>query len=178
MKILQKIVFIGILVLSALYLVFTLGLATNVALGSSRVAELYELTQDVNHVVFTLAIWGVVITGISYIIGNHKNENYFIPNFVSSAIASLYFLVVPVITIIKVLPLKALFLESMDVDDISIQILLALNVGKVNTFIYDAGIVVSVLLFIFAGLSIYITIKKYDNKVKSAKIKKLNMEVS
>ncbi len=178
MKYLQKTVFIGILILSAIYLLFTLGLATNVALGSTRVKELYDQTQVLNRLVFKFGLWAVILTAASFIIGNHKNENFFIPNFVTAGLSSIFLMVISVITVIRVLPIKALFLETFDVTSDNIKILIALNYAEVNTFIYDLGIFTSIAMFIFGGLSAFITIKKYSNKVKSAKIKKLSMEVS
>lgn len=177
MKKLQKIVFIGMLILSAMYFVFTLGISTNVALGSSRVADLYEHSQIVNKQLFPLGVWMVVLAGLSYILGNHKNVNFFIPNFITAISSAILSISVSVLTIIKVLPLKEEFILTMDPTTDNIKILIALNYAKVNTFIYDAGIFVSVALIICSIFSIYFIVKKYQQKVNSAKMKKLSMEV-
>lgn len=177
MKKLQKVVFIGMLILSTMYFVFTLGISTNVALGSTRVAELYAHSQTVNKQLFPYAVWLVVLSGLSYILGNHKNVNFFIPNFVTAILSSVLSISVSILTVIKIIPLRTEFIQTMDPSTDNIKILIALNYAKVNTFIYDAGIFVSVALIVCSSFSIYFIVKKYQQKVNSAKMKKLSMEV-
>jgi hypothetical protein len=177
MKLFQKIIFSGILVISATYLIFVLGFSSNIALGSVRVESLYIEMQAANHQLFKIAIWLVVLTGVSFILGNHKNVNYFIGNFVTSISATLFSLYVSVFSLMTILPIRQHYIEAMDIESDSILVLFALNYGNNKTFFFDALIIISTLLIIFALMSSYIIIRKYNLKVKSAKVKKQRMEV-
>lgn len=175
MKKVQMGTFILALVISIIYLVFTLGFSTNYAIGEGYLGQFYQDAQEANKTMFDLGLWIVILVGVSFIFNTHKNKRFYFYNYILSfAIAGL--MIATAITTYGYMgPLKEAYLE---IDEFMLYVLTIINGGKVSTQNFEQGTILSFVLFFQAFLILGVTGYKVYIDITRAKTKKAQrMEV-
>lgn len=159
-KPIQMIAFIGMLLIAVVFVVYALGFFTTLydittGNGGGPAAEVFNAggeAQRFNKNIMSLAFYGVLLSVILLLLDNHKRKNFFISNMIATLITSVYFIVVAIYVIIKVIYFKSFY---MDVNFEFIAILRGVLEVKPDPGVFHTGIVVSALMIIF---SIYISV--------------------
>jgi len=167
MKIFQKIVFITALILSGLFLIYTLVYSTNWALWNGWFDDFFDAAQVANKALFKLAIYSVVLSGFGLMFGNHNGRKFYFYNNIVSVLFALLFIFAGVKTILFNLELKPMFLDIVQNNQAFLQILLAANYGSTSPRIFDVGLIMSGFMFIEAILVLYVTYYKNKSNIKS-----------
>lgn len=169
MKKIQKIIYLLGLFVALTFFIFTLGFSTNWAVGQ-MLGDFFIKAQIANKDMFRWALGGLVLAGLCLVFRVHINTKFFLSNYILSGLF-VYYLVGSAFTTLKYMePLKAMYLE---LDEFWLTLIVAINYGKISTDIFDLGIMLSYLMFIQAGLIIFMMIFKLAKRLKRAKAKRL-----
>ena len=175
MKKVQMGIFILALVVSILYLVFTLGFSTNYAIGEGYLGQFYQDSQEANKRMFDLGLWIVILVSISFIFNTHKNKRFYIYNYLLSFTVAGLMIATGIITFGYMGPLKEAYLE---IDEFMLFVLTIINGGKISTQNFEHGVILSFVLFFQSLLILGITGYKVYIDIIRAKAKKAqHMEV-
>jgi hypothetical protein len=113
-KIIQRIVIIGSLIVSGLFFIYTLGFSTPWANGF-RYGEgeggFFTVAQQVNHLMFPWGFWTLVCSLLGFIFQSHKTRHFYFWNYLFLG-ATIYCSVnAAMITLENVPPLKEVYLN-------------------------------------------------------------------
>ncbi len=169
MKLFQKIIFIGGLIVASIYFIYTLSFSSGWALGEP-LGEFYTEAQVVNKLIFKWALWTLILAGLNIIFHTHKNRNFYFMNYILILLFSASLIGSGIVTMDKVPPLESSYLAT---NQAFLTLITAINYSKISTRIFDYGTYVSILMFVQAGVIIIFTIFKTILQIKRAKIKKL-----
>jgi len=159
---LQKITVFGSIVLASLMIVYALGFSTNIfnlmyhSDPDSRLfyvpgAELYLEAQPFNRLLFShaLALFAVCIT--MFVTLTHRRRLYYISNYITSLAFAGYAVYVGNMMLGKAAEYKGRYLEVDFERLLAVTERFRMNYSD-STFMLDTGMVMSVLLMVFAGL--------------------------
>lgn len=177
-KIFQKTVILGSLILSALYFVYTLAFSTPWALGT-RYGTFFTDAQAVNHLIFKWGFWTLVFCLLGLIFQSHKNRHFYLFNYLFLG-ASVYLMAKTAqITLENVPPLKEVYLS---IDTLTHRMVLNTNglralfpadaviadiVPKVAV-IFDVATWLANALYVAAGLLILLGLLKTGISISTA----------
>ena len=175
MKLLQKITYILSLLMATTNFIYTLAFSTNWARGAARLGSFYVDAQEANHLLFRLALFGVVFIGLALVFNTHKNRKFYPANYLFSILSVLMFFTIGVVTLIKIIPLRAAYLL---LDPEQLNFVTLLNWSTINTTIFDVGFVFSIIMIICAAFMGYMTWYKFHTHVIRANINHQDLEVN
>ncbi len=168
MKIVQAITYISALIISALFFIFTLSFSSGWALGEP-LGDFFVNAQAANKDMFNWALRTVIAAAFILIFNTHKNKQLFIFNYLA-IIASAGLMIYSGIVVMDYMPgLEAQYLE---LNELFLQIITAVNYSEISTSIFQLGMVVSYALIIDACLLMLLTGYKIYEQIKRAKTKK------
>lgn len=168
MKGIQKTVFLSGVVVALIYFIYVLSFSTGWALGEP-LGDFFLNAQIVNKLLFKWAIYTIAFGLLLIVFQTHVNRNIYIPNYILIVLfcGSLFG---SAIKTIELLPsLKAQYLE---LDEVYLTLITAINDTSISTKIFDYGIIISVIMIIWAFLILSFTIFKTVLQIKRAKLKK------
>lgn len=172
MKKVQKIVLLSGLMVAAIYLIFTLSFSTNWAVGE-LLGDFFLEAQVANKAMFTSSIRIVVIAALMLIFGSHTNRRFFVSNYVLTLGLAAYMIFASIQTIQFMPPLKTAYLA---LDPFMLELITAINYGKISTQIFDIGIIISVLMIIQSLLMCFVVFNKFQQEKIRAKTKHMQVE--
>ncbi|PKK93452.1 MAG: hypothetical protein CVV61_04600 [Tenericutes bacterium HGW-Tenericutes-6] len=168
MKRTQKIIAISSLFVTSFYLLYVLSFSTNWAVGEI-LGDFFLDAQVANKAMFQSAIRMIALAGLLLIFGTHTNRRFFISNYLLSAVLAGYLVFAGIQTYGFMGPLKASYLE---LNDMMLELITAINYGKISTFVFDLGVIMSVIMIIQAILLVFLISMKAKQELLRAKTKR------
>lgn len=187
----QKIICLIALFAGALAFIFALGLSTTVyqlhqteALISAEPEGFYEAVQAFNHKLILYCIVLILCAVTLFITGTNSRRNYYISNYVSTALCVIAGLVIAFITIANVSGFINIFKNEVDFETwaTDTQIMDAIRYTE-STFWFDINIVTMVLVIIADVLLVLnlvwkiMLMKNEDKLLKESQAKPESQEV-
>jgi hypothetical protein len=169
MRIVQKAAFIGGLLISAIYFLYTLSFSTNWAIAEAfgtSFKEFFDSAQVFNQIIYGWGMRLVIVSGISLILFSHSNRHFSILNFGLAGYLAVCMIQSGIVTMNGLPGLKAAYLA---LDPLLLEMISAINYSEVSTQIFDIGNVLSILLFIQSATIIVVTIYKLVTQFKRDK---------
>jgi hypothetical protein len=161
MKIVQKITFIGTLVLAGLYFIYALSFSTGWALGGDGfLGDFFYHAQDANKIIYQYGLILVLLAGGNMILNSHSNHNFYIPNFILAVGTAICMVLTAIITFQLMPPLKAEYmtLNGYLLEDFGLlDLLTTINLAKISTRVFDLGVLLAGILLFFAVLILFVT---------------------
>lgn len=171
MKVIQKVVFVGSLIIAGLYFFYTLSFSTGWALGQP-LGDFFLNAQIVNKLIFKWSLWTLVFAVLLILFQTHKNRNYYITNFVlitlfvGSMIGSAN---------IMITELPRLKLQYLELNEAFLTLIQAINDSTMGTKIFDYGMILSYVMIGWSVVVVLFTIWKTIFQVKRIKEKKIRL---
>jgi hypothetical protein len=169
MKKVQIGIYILALIVSIAYLIFTLGFSTNYAVGEGYLGQFYIDAQKANKHMYELAIWLVILVGVSFLLNTYKNRRFYISHYAISLAIIVLMVISGVTTISYMGPLKEAYQQ---VDELMLFVLTIINGGEISVKNFEQGMIISYVLFVQAFLVLVITGFKVSNDIVRVKAKK------
>ena len=173
----QKILFLSLLLFSAVVFIYSLGLMTDLyglyqvqSIGSIQGSQLFYDMQPYNKLLVDLAIVCILSSVVPFIVGSNSRRKYYIGNVIGTVIQACAYVVTSIVIIINTMKYKAQFVNGVDFEAYkTLAEKMKFNYSE-STFFFDAGFVIAVLLIVAAGLVVYnliwkTKIVKQENKI-------------
>ncbi len=174
MKLTQRLSYLSTFLIAIINFIYTLVFSSNWARGAARLGVFFEHAQEVNHLIFRLALYGVILVGLALLFNSHKNRKFYPANYVFSVLSAIMVMIIGVVTIIQVLPLKA---EYLTLDPEQLAFVTTINWSKPGVSIFNWGIGISIGLLIAGGFVLFVTAYKFNKHVLRARKEKKHLEV-
>lgn len=169
MKIVQKVVFLSALLMSVVYFAYTLSFSTQWALGEIF-GEFFVNAQLVNKTIFKLGLWTLILMAGNIIMNSHSNRRFYLLNY-AFAVASAGLMVNAAIKTLSLLPpLRESYLQ---INELYLNIITSINYSTRGTQIFELGMILSYVMFVFAASVFSMAIYKLIAQLNRAKIKKM-----
>jgi hypothetical protein len=169
MKKVQIGIYLLALVVSVVYLIFVLGFSTNYAVGEGYLGQFYIDAQKANKHMYELAIWLVVLVGVSFLLNTYKNKRFYVSHYVISVAIIAMFVITGITTLGYMGPLKEAYLQ---VDEFMLFVLTVINGGEISTENFEQGVILSYVLLFQGFLVLLITGYKVSTDIARVKAKK------
>lgn len=168
-KIIQKTVIIGSLIVSGLYFIYVIGFSTPWANGSY--GDFFIEAQRINHLLFPWAFRTLVFSLLGLIFQSHKNRHFYLLNYLFLGATVYCSIHAALLTLENVPPLKEVYLafspttHRLALSRAGLRALfptempVAEIIEKVAV-IFDAGGRISYLLLVWAGLLVVLAVLK------------------
>lgn len=174
MKLAQKLTYLLALIFAVVNFIYTLAFSTNWAHGAARLGQFFMDAQAANQILFKLALYGMVFSGMAIVFNTHKNRKFYPTNYVFSGLSIIMFLIIGIVTFIKVIPLKSAYLL---LDPIQLERVTLLNWSTPSVTIFNWGYGLASVSIMAAFMIGFITWYKFYKHVLRAKTKKSHLEV-
>ncbi len=175
MKITQRLTYFLSLLIAIINFLYTLAFSSNWAQGAARLGDFFIHAQEVNHLIFRLALVGVVLIGLALVFNTHKNRKFYPSNYIFSSFSAIMFTIISIITLLKVIPLKA---EYMSLDSEQLLFVTTVNYSTPSVAIFHWGIGISIVMLIASAMIILITGIKFNRHVLRANRQEKRLEVN
>lgn len=158
----QKVLFMSLLIFSAVVFIYSLGLMTNLyglyqvqAIGSIKGSKLFYDMQPYNNVLVVLAIICILSSVVPFIVGSNTRRKYYIGNKVGTFIQAGAYVLSSVYILINTIKFRSAFVNGVDFAAYKELAEKMKFTYSESTFFFDAGFVIAVLLLVAAGLVVY-----------------------
>ena len=175
MKLIQRLTYILSLIIAGINFIYTLAFSSNWARGAARLGDFYTHAQEVNHLIFQLALYGVIFTSLALILNTHKNRKFYVTNYLLSGLSSVMFIVMGIVTMLKITPLKA---EYLLLDPEQLAFVTTVNWSTPGGTVFNWWYGISVAMLIAALFILFVTGDKFIKHVLRASIEKKHLEVN
>lgn len=173
----QKILFMSLLMFSAVVFIYSLGLMTDLyglyqvkSIGSVKGSELFYDMQPYNKYLVDLAIVCILSSVVPYIVGSNSRRKYYIGNVIGTVIQACTYVITSVFILVNTIKYRSQFVNGVDfVAYKELADKMKFSYSE-STFFFDAGFVIAALLLVAAGLVVYnliwkTKIVKQENKI-------------
>ncbi|MDP3131035.1 MAG: hypothetical protein Q8N15_06885 [Bacillota bacterium] len=164
-KLPQTIVFVGALLCAAVYFVYTLAFSSGWALGE-WLGDFFTNAQLVNHELYRWGVWLVVAASAGLITNSHKNRCFYVGNFLSAGATVALMIKCAAVTGELLPPLREQYLL---LEPMFLNITIALNFSTVGVKIFDYGLQIADLLYVWSGVIVVFVCWKSVTQMMRAK---------
>lgn len=172
MKILQKIVFIGALIVASLYFIYSLSFSTGWALGGDGLlGDFFTHAQTVNQLIYKYGLTIVILAGANLIFKSHSNHHFYIPNFLFAFGTMVAFVMTALLTFREIPALKVEYMALSGYAEEEfglLDLLTTINLSTISTRIFDLGILAGWALLIMSLLLFVSTLYQAINTINHA----------
>lgn len=166
-KLPQTIVFVGALLCASVYFVFTLAFSSGWALGE-WLGDFFTNAQLANHELYRWGIWLILAAGAGLVTNSHKNRSFYVGNYLSAFATVALMIQCANVTEELLPPLREAYLQ---LPSMFLDITIALNYSTVGVKIFDYGLQIADLLYLWSGVIVVFVFWKTVTQSMRAKAK-------